>query len=217
MRAIVCTAIAIICLTAFVAAESNEFDEGYSAALGTAIDEEVPEELLAQRSMMPRPLCSWRCHHKCAPAKCSVSVYKHCGFKGHRIHLGPGRWDLKTLQKKGMQNDDISSIRFHGRGCVARLYQHHHFGGKKLTKWRNDSCFTNDRMSLLQLGEIVVSEDAEADEDAETELVQVQHHRSFNDQVSSIKVNAGRRCHRKCHKVCRHSPHFYERNAKNIS
>merc|ERR1719482_912954 len=45
----------------------------------------------------------------------------------------------------GMKNDDISSVRV-SKGCVAHLYQHWNFGGARLTKHGNDSCFTNDVM-----------------------------------------------------------------------
>jgi len=63
---------------------------------------------------------------------------------------------MRTLMRKGMKNDDLSSIRVHGR-CVARMYQHHHFGGKVLVKNRNDSCFTNDYMfPMSQLSQLVV-------------------------------------------------------------
>merc|ERR1712196_357190 len=95
--------------------------------------------------------CTTKCH-----ATCSVTVYKHCNYRGYRINLKPGSYDMRTLMRKGMKNDDLSSIRVHGR-CVARMYQHHHFGGKVLVKNRNDSCFTNDYMfPMSQLSQLVV-------------------------------------------------------------
>merc|ERR1711975_186201 len=83
--------------------------------------------------------------------------YKHCNYRGYRIHLTPGSYNMHALIRRGMKNDDLSSIRVNGR-CVARLYQHWNFGGKILTKTRSDSCFTNDRMyvPMSQLHQLVV-------------------------------------------------------------
>merc|ERR1712072_387702 len=100
-----------------------------------------------------------------------------------------------------MKNDDISSIRFHGR-CTARLYEHWKFTGKTWNIGRNDSCFTNNHMkefSMLQIAE---------EPTQETELVQAEFGRfrgrrrriSWNDQMSSMKVfnHAGKVCHYDC-------------------
>jgi hypothetical protein len=153
--------------------------------------------------------CTTRCH-----ATCSVTVYKHCNYGGYRINLKPGAYDMRTLMAKGMKNDDLSSIRVHGR-CVARMYQHHHFGGKVLVKNRNDSCFTNDYMfPMSQLSQLVVHHADEKPELAqETSQAGWGRHRrsrrrrarrtSFNDQISSIKVYGGRRCYRRCRRCKR--------------
>jgi len=159
--------------------------------------------------------CTTTCH-----STCSVTVYKHCNYGGYRINLKPGSYDMRTLMRKGMKNDDLSSIRVHGR-CVARLYQHHHFGGKVLVKNRNDSCFTNDYMfPMSQLSQLVVHHADEKPELAQNEkakkhdkpeLDQVSagwgrrrraRRTSWNDQISSIKVYGGRRCYRRCRR-CR--------------
>jgi hypothetical protein len=76
---------------------------------------------------------------------CRVTLYKHCNYRGRSVSLTPGRYNMHALMRKGMKNDDISSVRV-SKGCVAHLYQHWNFGGARLTKHGNDSCFTNDVM-----------------------------------------------------------------------
>merc|ERR1712072_1427864 len=149
----------------------------------------------------PPMTCSKACFTKCALNSCAITLYKHCNYGGYRIKLLPGSYDLKTLRKMGMKNDDISSIKVHGK-CVAKMYQHHHFGGKVLTKTSNDSCFTNDPMTVpvAQLLELIVSEEAD-------DMQLVQHHtglKTFNDQISSVKVTGAtkRLCTRTCHTRC---------------
>merc|ERR1711959_317812 len=142
----------------------------------------------------------------CKPRSCSVTIYQHCNYAGYRINLRPGSYNMHQLKRKGMKNDDISSIRFHGR-CAAKLYEHWRFTGKSKTWNRNDSCFTRSHMKMESL--LQISEETE-----ETELVQSQWGRwrgrrrrvSWNDQMSSMKVfsHAGRTCHFDCS----------ERNAK---
>merc|ERR1719284_531910 len=137
----------------------------------------------------------WAHRRVCRRTSCSVDVYKHCNYRGYRIHLTPGSYNMHALIRRGMKNDDLSSIRVHGR-CVDRLYQHWNFGGRVLTKTRSDSCFTNDRMyiPLSQLHQLVIHEAPEPKKVQDgTKLVQ----RSWNDQISSIRVAglSGTRCH----------------------
>merc|ERR1719284_1149816 len=137
----------------------------------------------------------WAHRRVCRRTSCSVDVYKHCNYRGYRIHLAPGSYNMHALIRRGMKNDDLSSIRVHGR-CVDRLYQHWNFGGRVLTKTRSDSCFTNDRMyiPLSQLHQLVIHEAPEPKKVQDgTKLVQ----RSWNDQISSIRVAglSGTRCH----------------------
>jgi len=152
-----------------------------------------------------KPKCHTKCsyHTKCHTSKCSVTVYKHCDYRGYGVNLKPGSYDLKALMRRGVKNDDLSSIKIHGP-CVAHLYQHSGFGGKVLNKKKNDSCFTNDHMiPTSELAQIVI-EDTEETKLAKTgTLVQ---RSSFNDQISSIRVSANthRRCYKSksCKRVC---------------
>merc|ERR1711881_723619 len=173
-----------------------------SAASGITPGEE--EFIAADAGDLRRPAPG--CKLKCKPRSCSVTIYQHCNYAGYRINLRPGSYNMHQLKRKGMKNDDISSIRFHGR-CAAKLYEHWRFTGKSKTWNRNDSCFTRSHMKMESL--LQISEETE-----ETELVQTQWGRwrgrrrriSWNDQMSSMKVfnHAGRTCHYDCS----------ERNAK---
>merc|ERR1712188_172260 len=107
-----------------------------------------------------------------------------------------------------LRNDDLSSIQVHGN-CKATLFEHWNFSGRSKAWTRHDSCFTNDHMvapaSFLSIK-------VEEHTPTETELVQTKasanwgrrrrarRRRSWNDQVSSIKVNNmnGKICHYDC-------------------
>merc|ERR1711988_1424475 len=190
-------------------------------------DAEEMREDQAPATEMVQGGCQRRCR-----AGCSVSVFKHCNYGGYRINLTPGSYGMNALIRRGMRNDDLSSIQFHGSGCRAYLYEHAWFNGGVMTKTGNDHCFTNDRLRMLQLpaGQekrkmskdfkiVIVDENAgknsEEIEDKDMELVQTKaawgrrrrrRYVSWNDQISSIKVN-GRNTH--CWWDCR------ERDAKN--
>jgi len=190
-------------------------------------DAEEMREDQAPATEMVQGGCQRRCRQGC-----SVSVFQHCNYGGYRVHLPPGSYGMNALIRRGMRNDDLSSIQFHGSGCRAYLYEHAWFNGGVMTKTGNDHCFTNDRLRMLQLPAdqekrkmskdfkiVIVDENAgknsEEIEDKDMELVQTKaawgrrrrrRYVSWNDQISSIKVN-GRNTH--CWWDCR------ERDAKN--
>merc|ERR1711988_964216 len=190
-------------------------------------DAEEMREDQAPATEMVQGGCQRRCRQGC-----SVSVFQHCNYGGYRVNLAPGSYGMNALIRRGMRNDDLSSIQFHGSGCRAYLYEHAWFNGGVMTKTGNDHCFTNDRLRMLQLpaGQekrkmskdfkiVIVDENAgknsEEIEDKDMELVQTKaawgrrrrrRYVSWNDQISSIKVN-GRGTH--CWWDCR------ERDAKN--
>merc|ERR1711988_862590 len=190
-------------------------------------DAEEMREDQAPATEMVQGGCQRRCRQGC-----SVSVFQHCNYGGYRVNLAPGSYGMNALIRRGMRNDDLSSIQFHGSGCRAYLYEHAWFNGGVMTKTSNDNCFTNDRLRMLRLpaGQekrkmskdfkiVIVDENAgknsEEIEDKDMELVQTKaawgrrrrrRYVSWNDQISSIKVN-GRNTH--CWWDCR------ERDAKN--
>ena len=95
-----------------------------------------------------------------ATAFANVAVYKHCDFKGYKVTLAPGSYDLKDLKRRGVINDDISSLKV-PRGFEVIVYEHHHFQGRKLKFRSNDSCLVNngfnDRISSIKVKRVQVS------------------------------------------------------------
>merc|ERR1711988_795184 len=184
-------------------------------ALPAIDDEVVPEEELAGGGT-----CNC-CGKQYPKPSCSVTLYQHCNYRGYGINLAPWILNMHALQAKGMKNDDLSSVRVHGT-CRAIMYQHWNFGGKVLTRDGNDACFTNDRMlvPVAQLHQIVVKaqEDVPAEDDEEE--VDVNGRRllgrrsvSWNDQISSAKVQDRAAAAHTCTAVCKH-PCAVERNQK---
>merc|ERR1712054_114323 len=147
---------------------------------------------------------------------CSITLYQHCNYGGYGINLAPGSYNMNTLIAKGMKNDDLSSVRIHG-SCRAILYQHINFGGASMTKDSDDSCFTNDRMAIpvSQLHQLVVTErpkmpEDEENEDDEVDEVDTNGRRllgrravSWNDQISSAKVQDRQAAAHSCTAVCK--------------
>merc|ERR1711998_827256 len=96
------------------------------------------------------------------------------------------------------------------------------FGGKVLTRDGNDSCFTNDRMlvPVSQLHQIVVKAQDDVPAEDDEEEVDVNGRRllgrrsvSWNDQISSAKVQDRAAAAHTCTAVCKH-PCAVERNQK---
>lgn len=77
------------------------------------------------------------------PRKKRAVVYQHCGYKGYRVRLAVGNYDLKKLNRMGIRNDDLSSLKV-SPGYEIIVYQHHHFGGRRLKFRGNDSCLVNN-------------------------------------------------------------------------
>merc|ERR1712199_69324 len=172
----------------------------YASAHSSVVEEEFTE--INKKSKYHG--CTLRCHQP----SCIVSVFQHCNYGGYRINLKPGSYNMHQLKSMGMRNDDLSSVQVHGN-CKATMYEHWNFTGKSKSWTRHDSCFTNDHMmSLLS----IKVEEHNAEETAEeTEFVQAsakaawgrrrrRRVRSWNDQVSSIKVfnKNGKYCKMDC-------------------
>jgi len=175
-------------------------------ALPAIDDEVVPEEELAGGGT-----CNC-CGKQYPKPSCSVTLYQHCNYRGYGINLAPGSYNMHALQAKGMKNDDLSSVRVHGT-CRAIMYQHWNFGGKVLTRDGNDSCFTNDRMlvPVSQLHQIVVKAQDDVPAEDDEEEVDVNGRRllgrrsvSWNDQISSAKVQDRAAAAHTCTAVCKH-------------
>merc|ERR1712064_221444 len=175
-----------------------------AVALPTWDDEVVPEEELVGAT------CTC-CGKTVSKPSCSITLYQHRNYGGYGINLAPGSYNMNTLIAKGMKNDDLSSVRIHG-SCRAILYQHINFGGASMTKDSDDSCFTNDRMAIpvSQLHQLVVTERPKMPEDDEVDEVDTNGRRllgrravSWNDQISSAKVQDRQAAAHSCTAVCK--------------
>merc|ERR1712227_703893 len=180
-----------------------------AVALPSFNDEVVPEEELVGAT------CTC-CGKTASKPSCSITLYQHCNYGGYGINLAPGSYNMNTLIAKGMKNNDLSSVRIHG-SCRAILYQHINFGGASMTKDSDDSCFTNDRMAIpvSQLHQLVVTErpkmpEDEENEDDEVDEVDTNGRRllgrravSWNDQISSAKVQDRQAAAHSCTAVCK--------------
>merc|ERR1712178_100683 len=180
-----------------------------AVALPSFNDEVVPEEELVGAT------CTC-CGKTVSKPSCSITLYQHCNYGGYGINLAPGSYNMNTLIAKGMKNDDLSSVRIHG-SRRAILYQHINFGGASMTKDSDDSCFTNDRMAIpvSQLHQLVVTQrpklpEDEENEDDEVDEVDTNGRRllgrravSWNDQISSAKVQDRQAAAHSCTAVCK--------------
>merc|ERR1712124_69215 len=178
-----------------------------AVALPSFNDEVVPEEELVGAT------CNC-CGKTVAKPSCSVTLYQHCNYGGYGINLAPGAYNMNTLIAKGMKNDDLSSVRIHG-SCRAIMYQHINYGGAKMVKDSDDSCFTNDQMAipLSQLHQLVVTarpKMPEDEENDEVDKVDTNGRRllgsravSWNDQISSAKVEDRQAAAHSCTAVCK--------------
>jgi len=86
-----------------------------------------------------------------------ATVYQHCSYKGYRVGLAVGNYDLNKLRRMGIRNDDLSSLKV-SSGYEIIVFQHHHFAGRRLKFRGNDSCLVNngfnDVISSIQVRRI---------------------------------------------------------------
>lgn len=94
-------------------------------------------------------------YHLPKPPSQSVTAYQHCNYGGYAITLPLGRWDIGQLQRKGIRNDDLSSMRV-PTGYYVTVYEHAGFKGKSKTFSGNDTCFVNDGFNDI-ISSIIVS------------------------------------------------------------
>ncbi|MBB5211290.1 carbohydrate-binding protein [Microbulbifer hydrolyticus] len=77
-----------------------------------------------------------------------VVVSQHCNFGGYSVGLPAGNYDLAELNRRGILNDDISSIRVQS-GYKADLFTDNNFSGNVVSKTGDDNCLVNDGMNDL--------------------------------------------------------------------
>lgn len=59
---------------------------------------------------------------KLPPQEASATLYQHCGYGGYAIPIGEGYHSLTDLMNRGMENDDVSSIRV-APGSQVTIYE----------------------------------------------------------------------------------------------
>merc|ERR1719375_1244027 len=132
-------------------------------------DEYVPETELAEHHVGLKLHKHVGLTIKHKPSAAPV-VYQHCNFGGYKKVL---RHSTNWVRKLGIKNDDLSSIKVPAGKCVV-LYQHAHYRGKawKICGKKSIKCFVHHKM----LGG-----------------------KTWNDQVSSIKVLSAKASKRVIH------------------
>jgi hypothetical protein len=72
-----------------------------------------------------------------------ATVYQHCNYAGYNIRLAPGKYNLNALNRLGMKNDDLSSVKVPS-GYELIGYEHINFGGRKIAIRGNNACLVNN-------------------------------------------------------------------------
>ncbi len=79
-----------------------------------------------------------------------ATVYQHCGFRGYRVSVPVGSYDLKRMRRLGIKNDDLSALSVLP-GYRITIYEHAHFRGRSRTFGHNVKCLVkhgfNDKIS----------------------------------------------------------------------
>uniref|UniRef100_A0A6C0J3H3 Beta/gamma crystallin 'Greek key' domain-containing protein n=1 Tax=viral metagenome TaxID=1070528 RepID=A0A6C0J3H3_9ZZZZ len=81
-----------------------------------------------------------------SPTRCGqkgqAAFFEHCNFKGTKICLKPGIYSKEQLEKKGLMNDTLSSVR--PNGLFVKLYKNNNIFSKDyITLTTETSCLKN--------------------------------------------------------------------------
>lgn len=76
-------------------------------------------------------------------ATAQVSLYEHCNYGGYNVPFSEGSHNLNGLVRRGVKNDDVSSLRI-ASGYSVTVYEHNNYQGKSKTFTGDDSCIVND-------------------------------------------------------------------------
>jgi hypothetical protein len=83
-----------------------------------------------------------------------TTVYKDCNYTGRAISLPVGDYNLAAMQVRGINNEDISSIRVTA-GYQVLLYENDNFSGATATLTADNTCLVagswNDRTTSLRV------------------------------------------------------------------
>jgi len=69
------------------------------------------------------------CPNSQSPQVCHAIGFQHAGFLGWAADFPEGAYNMQSMMSRGAPNDDMSSLKVFGEGCVATLYQHWDFSG----------------------------------------------------------------------------------------
>jgi len=120
------------------------------------------------------------------------------------VTLPIGNYDYNSILRRGIKNDDVSSVKLSGDAKVT-LYEHAGYKGRSITTDRNISCLVdkqfNDQLSSLKVssegGSVTLYEHCNYQGKAVTLSTGNYDYNSIlsrgikNDDVSSVKVSSG--------------------------
>mmetsp|Transcript_8141 Transcript_8141/g.17715 ORF Transcript_8141/g.17715 Transcript_8141/m.17715 type:complete len:534 (-) Transcript_8141:171-1772(-) len=96
-----------------------------------------------------RPVLYERCTDR-GPhcSQCEVQVYETPDLSGRVVSLTEGRYDTHSLSKRGLNCEDISSVRVKGYCCRAKLFQYGDFNARTpgWTATLEEGNYTDDRL-----------------------------------------------------------------------
>jgi len=95
-----------------------------------------------------------------ANAQPVATLYAHCNYRGGSVQLPAGKFDDNALERAGVQQDTVSSIKLLP-GYKATVYAGPLFNAKKIVLTADDDCLDNDDMNE-QLSSIVIQPVAKA-------------------------------------------------------
>jgi len=87
----------------------------------------------------------------------AITLYSECNYRGKAIHLQEGEYTTTNLQKLGLANNTISSIRV-SDGFQVELFENDFYRGASGTLRQNDNCLVDDRFNDT-ISSLVVSKD----------------------------------------------------------
>jgi len=111
----------------------------------------------ARRLEQARREAQARADAKARNRRSHVTVYQHCNYGGYAVPLRPGAYDMKTLNRRGIRNDDLSALRV-PRGLKVTIYEHAGFRGRSQVLTASNSCLVNtgfnDKVSSIKVQRI---------------------------------------------------------------
>lgn len=75
-----------------------------------------------------------------------VSVYESCNYSGFEANLTIGNYQLAQLRKKGLRNDQISSVKV-SSGYIVTFFEGDNFEGESVVKVGQTECLTTEELN----------------------------------------------------------------------